>query len=367
VKNDATLSGFNLGDGLRTVNGTDFWVPYSLFAGRDVSWSDGTLNPTGVAGTPQGPMAYAYVGGTFTAPTYLTNIRQGSTNQDASFNTALTYYEGIQADLAALPTNVVYEIKYTNGLFLNCTSASEIYHLQISDVDFNQVVWYSLSGCTFSARWIIDITGTGSVSFQGEPFQGIVERVVYNILGSGRTITANNGVAGHILSPQNTYSQSQGVTYGILIVGNVLQARQNNKPNCIYFSPVTISTIIVEPVTIGDVTIYVADLANFIAGDLICIGGDCHKIVSGESITNPDGSVGKAVTVDQGFTASHTSDSILSTTTSDYTQNRNNQLVPAGGITTANANTMGMATAQKGGAAALTISSIFVAFFAALF
>jgi len=221
----------------------------------------------------------------------------------SAFDNAKTYFNTIQSDLSGLGTNAVASIIYGDGLQITCAAAADLYHVRVDGADFSGVNWYSTSGCRFTARWIIDITGSGSVSFQGQPFPGIVERVIYNIVGTGRTITANNGVAGHLLAPGNSYTQSQGVTYGRVVVGNVVRARQNNKPNCVNFQAVKVSVKILKPVQLGDTTVYVTDLNNLIVGDLFCINGDCRKIVSGY-YTEIDGSVVAAVNVADAYQAS---------------------------------------------------------------
>jgi choice-of-anchor A domain-containing protein len=223
----------------------------------------------------------AYVGGTFTAPQYLLDRRSDvfpTAVGNARFDAAQAYFTTTQNTLAALGVNADYEIKYGNGLFLTCSASSDAYHVKIPASDFNKVDWITLIGCKFSARWIVDVTGNEDVTIKGQPFPAIVERVVYNILGTGRTINGQTGVAGHILSPQNAYNQPQGVTYGKVIVGNVIEARQNNKPNCKKFNTVTLSAVVVKPVQLGDTLIYVADLSNFVAGDQICVQGACRKL-----------------------------------------------------------------------------------------
>jgi len=186
-----------------------------------------------------------------------------------------------------LQTNAVSSVIYGDGLQLTCTGSSAMYHVQVDGAVLSTTNWYLTSGCDFTAGWIIEVTGTGPVTFKGAPFPGVVEKVIYNIQGSGRTITGTNGVAGNILAPSNTYTQSSGVTYGRLIVGDVLQARQNNKPNCYNFQAVTVSNLNLEPVQLGDSWIYVVDLGVYSVGDLVCSpSGECKKVVGGEITAN---------------------------------------------------------------------------------
>jgi len=300
-KNSADLAGFSLGAALTIAN--DGPAPYSLFVAGDATWTDGSLYPDQ---PPSGDYrAEAFVGGTFTAPQYLQDRRSApftTAEAAAKFDDASTYYINLQSQLSALPTNADAEIKYTNGLFITCAAAADIYHVVIAGADFNNVDWVNLNGCKFTARWIVEITGTGNVFIKGQPFPAIVERVIYNIVGSGRVIHGDTGVAGHILAPRNSYQQVGGVSYGKVIVGNIIEARQANKPNCKQFKGVTLSTIILKGVQIGDTKIYVASLSNFVAGDLVCIQGDCRKLVAGQiADVDGDGTLDNVVTVDQAF------------------------------------------------------------------
>jgi choice-of-anchor A domain-containing protein len=301
ARNSVDLQGFSLG--LALTSAIDGTAPYSLFVAGDATWTDGSLWPDG---SQVGDYySEAYVGGTFTAPDYLLARRSGlftTADANAKFDAAQAYYVQVQSQLTSLPTNANYEIKYTNGLFITCDASADLYHVKVADADYNKADWISLQGCKFSARWIVEITGTGNVVIKGQPFPGIVERVIYNIVGSGRTITGQTGIGGHILAPQNTYTQNSGVTYGKVVVGNFPESRQSNKPNCLNFRSVTISSIILKPVQIGDTRVYVADLSNFIAGDLVCIQGNCRKLVGGEiGDFDGDGVTDQVVSFEDGF------------------------------------------------------------------
>eukprot|EP01119_Soliformovum_irregulare_P010879 TRINITY_DN267_c0_g3_i1.p1 TRINITY_DN267_c0_g3~~TRINITY_DN267_c0_g3_i1.p1 ORF type:complete len:694 (-),score=174.65 TRINITY_DN267_c0_g3_i1:43-1989(-) len=294
ARNDVTLDSFTLG---RNLPANDFWS-YSLVAGGNLAWSSGSLLPDG---SSNGLIATALVGGNVTAPDYLASRLStnsiGRPNVKASFDAAENYFNGIQVELSTLPVNAQAQVQYGNGLFITCSDfTSLVYHVKVDAITFNSVYWYSTVNCSFSARWVIDITGSDDVTFQGAPFPGIVERVIYNILGSGRTVSANNGVNGHLLAPGNTYSQTQGVTYGNLVVGNVAASRQNALPQCTKFNPVVITVKLMTPVTLGDTIIYVADLSNLVKGDQICINGNCADVVKGVYVADGDGWRG-AVTV----------------------------------------------------------------------
>jgi len=192
----------------------------------------------------------------------------------------------------------------------------------------SQVNWYSTSGCRFTARWIIDVAGTGDVTIKGAAFPGIVERVVYNVLGTRRTIIGETGIAGHILSPQNNFELNVGVTYGKVIVGNVTYSNQNNKPNCIKFKDVTVRVKVLKPALQSDTTIYVVGLESLIVGDRICINSNCRIVVSGEFVDlEGDGNYVGAVTIDQAFNVQVESGDFLSAIVTDpATANRDTPL-----------------------------------------
>jgi len=231
--------------------------------------------------------AWAVVNGMFNASNYLLPRQISNvTNAGAAFDSAQSYYQSVQDALAALPINANARIIYTDGLEITCNSFTDLYHVAIDATTYSTVNWFSLIGCRFSAAWVIDVTGSGDVTIKGQPFPAIVERAVYNILGTGRTISGQTGIAGHILSPGNTYTSSAGLVYGNLIVGDIATVLQVRKPNCINFADVTISTKVTKAVVVGDTTIYVADLAQFIVGDVICITGDCRTVVSGEFVAD---------------------------------------------------------------------------------
>jgi hypothetical protein len=233
----------------------------------------------------------------------------------SAFDTAKAYYQAVASQLAGIPTNAVHEIKYGNGMFITCSAPSQLYHIKIPAADLSSVDWYSLSGCTFSARWVIDIIGEEDVTIKGQPFPGIVERVIFNVLGNGRTVTGATGVSGHLLAPGNSYTSSAGVSYGLLVANNVVTSLHNALPNCKSFKPVLISTYTTSTVSIGSTTIHVLDVTQFTVGDRICIGGDCHKIVSGEiTDSDGDGNPEQTITVETPFQEEHAPDALVTTT-----------------------------------------------------
>jgi len=244
VRNNAYFDHYTAG--LELTLAANGYKTITALVGGDATWTSGSIHPDGTAPTVSGPESYIYVGGNFTgaATAYLAAQYVGNVTAVASaFDMAQSYYSLTQADLASLPINVSPALMWGDGLQLTCNNkADNLYHVQVNATMFNKVNWYILKNCNFTSRWVIDIVGSENVTIKGQPFPGVVERVLYNIMGSGRYIWANNGVAGHILAPYNTFAQSVGVTYGMVIVGDVLIAKQNNLPNCKTYRPVAITS-----------------------------------------------------------------------------------------------------------------------------
>jgi len=280
--------GYDIGLELRTdnTNGAayDNFVPLSFVAGQNANWPAGTLHPTGNAGTPQGVEENMYVGLTFTGPSYLSDRIVGNQlaySMAPYCDAGRAYFTDLQSKFAALGSNANWVLMYGNGLFVTCNNKDDVlYHIAVDDVTISKVNWYSFQNCNFYARWIIDITGTGDVSIQGASIPGIVERVVYNILGSGRDINVVNSLYGNLLSPNNNLHLPSGVTTGNIVVGNVSSAIQHNRPFCKLWLNLKLNLVVVVGVRLGDTIIFVANLSNLIVGDTICNGGNCQKITA---------------------------------------------------------------------------------------
>jgi len=317
VRNNALFDFYTAGQELRLAS--DGFKLVTVLVGGNAQWSAGSILPDGTQPAVSGPQSFIYTGGEFTgdASRYLASQYVGNVSGtiDAAFGAAQKYYTQLQNDLAALPINAAASLQYGDGLSITCNSRTDnLYHLAVDAAVLSGVNWYATSNCNFAARWIIDVTGSGSVSFQGSPFSGIVERVVYNILGSGRTVTANNGVAGHLLAPNNIFNQPVGVTYGLVVFGDIKIAKQNNKPNCKNFGNVTLTSKLSVGLRSGDKIIYVVDLPDYAVGDLVCIGGECRKVVSGAVASTPKRqSGGAAITVDTPFNFAHSANTFVLT------------------------------------------------------
>jgi len=102
----------------------------------------------------------------------------------------------------------------------------------VTAVTFNQVTWYTLENVNPEADFIITISGTDDIVFNGEPFPAPAGRVAFNIPGQ-RMVVANTGVNGTILAPDATFFQTTGIVHGFVITGSVKNLRQINKLNCL--------------------------------------------------------------------------------------------------------------------------------------
>jgi len=202
-------------------------------------------------------------------------------DKDADFEAGRSFYVALQNKFAAGTDNVVATVQW-GGLFLCCNSASaNFYYVTITGAQLTSITWYNLENCNIQASYVINVAGSGPLTIQGGQFPTITERVVYNILGSNRVITLLTGIAGSILAPNNIYKQTNGVTKGLVIVGDVVAVVQSNLPNCDKFDPVVISALTRARIQgtghargtgVGEyVAVY--SLGSFSVGDQITVGG----------------------------------------------------------------------------------------------
>jgi hypothetical protein len=231
------------------------------------------------------------------------------------FHDAQAYYTGLSNYYAGLASNVQQELKWGDGMYLTCNSKTDtFYHVQISEETMAQINWYHLSNCNFFANWVIDVTGSGNVTIKGSGLPAIVERLIYNIPGTGRYISIIGSMDGNLLAPHNHFYMPGGVSRGFIVVGNVINSRQNNKPNCVRFDPVKIFTRITRPVLVGDTLIFVVDYGNIIIGDTICFNGNCQKVVAFlEGDFDGDGVTDYAFQTQNGATVDIPADSLINT------------------------------------------------------
>jgi len=230
VKNSVQIGGgYSIG---ASITSSDAFSYYSLIAGS-LSWGTGALYPDGSSASRE----KAYVATKdVSVPSNLQSDIEGpcadSSCLTSIFNGALSCYSDLQNDLAALTPNVQVSLKNT-GIQLTCDSpSSSIYVAFIGDDMFAAANWFNLINCGSNADWIINVNGTGAVSFHGGSFPATPENVVFNVLGSGRTISVTTAVNGAILAPRNYLDQTTGVVIGKVVVGDIFFSLQINKPSC---------------------------------------------------------------------------------------------------------------------------------------
>jgi len=156
------------------------------------------------------------------------------------------------------------------------------YVVNIDSSMFDGATWYSVddASCPFGSSWVFNIQGSGAMNFEGGDFPGIGERIVFNVLGSGRTINVLSRVNGNILAPQNTLQQNGGVTAALVIVGDITNWQSGVNPSCVdlqQFSYVLVSTSVN---LVGSSSLQVADFNIAKAGDAFTNNGVQYTITS---------------------------------------------------------------------------------------
>jgi len=150
----------------------------------------------------------------------------------SSFNAAQQCYGGFQFSLSNNADNVAHLIQWS-GLYITCNSAtSSKYYLTLTPAEMTQYTWTSLDNCNTGAQWIIKIAGTGDVTFSGGSFPAPAKQVIYNVIGSGRTINVGpTQVEGSILAPFNNLNQPNVVILGKVVANNIVSL-QINEAQC---------------------------------------------------------------------------------------------------------------------------------------
>lgn len=100
----------------------------------------------------------------------------------------------------------------------------------------------------------------------GDVFPANPGAVVYNFLGSGRTITLTTSFSGNILAPHNIIYQQQGVVIGKVIAGDIPLIHQVNIVHCPKPAPITLVTYSNCPIQQGDTRICFRSDGGFIPG-----------------------------------------------------------------------------------------------------
>jgi len=228
VQGSVTLgSGYAIGTQISTA---DTSSTFSLIAG-DLSWSSGALYPDGSAAAIES----ALVADAASVPSYLQDRVDTCTSSDclaSAFSAAFNCFSNLQSSLNAVSSNVDVVLQ-NSAIQVTCSDSSAYrYVASITSDMLAGATWYNLINCSSNAQWIFNIGGSSDVSFHGSAIPVSADNVIYNVLGSGRTISVNTGVNGAILAPSNTLNQTGGVIRGVVIVGNVEFALQINRPSC---------------------------------------------------------------------------------------------------------------------------------------
>jgi len=138
--------------------------------------------------------------------------------------------------MASKPDNVQKLIQWS-GLTLTCNDASATTNVvTLHPSDMSQYTYVTLNNCNSNARWIVNIDSTSNVVMNGVAIPAGDGAVIYNVIGSGRTISIGwIQVVGSIIAPYNTLTQTGGIVIGKVVVGDITQSSNFDREAC--FSP----------------------------------------------------------------------------------------------------------------------------------
>jgi len=179
-----------------------------------------------------------FVGGAFTGPSYLAGDIDGTCllpNCLASqFNAVQQCYAGYSANWAAQSDNVATSILY-DVITLTCNSESDLtYYISLTPAQLSTFQSMTINaGCNINARWIFNVIGSGDVTISTTVPIGDYSSIIWNVVGSGRTIYLQNSeLDGSLVAPFNSVSQSTGVIKGKVIASDFISSNQINKYQC---------------------------------------------------------------------------------------------------------------------------------------
>jgi choice-of-anchor A domain-containing protein len=239
VRNNVNIQeGCSIGDQTHSQS-TDLTVPFAFIAGGDVVFASGAIFPNGSNVPYPGEAEDLFVGGNFTGPDYLSSIIAGTCYTPGCFNSAFdnlqSCYSGYQNSLASNADNVNSTFQW-GGWYLSCQdSSASSYYVTVAgdDLSSGTITWISMSSCNPTAHWVINIAGTDDVTFSGISFPDTPSNVVYNVLGSGRTINVGaTALHGTLLAPFNILNNPFGVIIGRVITGDIIASQQIGKIQC---------------------------------------------------------------------------------------------------------------------------------------
>jgi hypothetical protein len=196
---------------------------------------------------------------------------------DGQFDAARAYYRALSQSFGSCTPNAVASIVYS-GIEVTCSdpNATRVC-VNIDPAMMAQSTWWTPTNCNFDADYIVNIIGTGNVTFTGGSFSSISERTIYNIQGNRWVFVGATEVRGNILAPDAQYYQDGGVVYGNVIVGNIVRMLQINRLRCHLFLDVLLQTFLEESPaqrkrsTACNNLIFVASFGEFVKGDSITL------------------------------------------------------------------------------------------------
>jgi len=292
VKNSVTLgAGYSIGYMLSTANNQpDNSLPYSLVAGREVSWISGSIHPDG-SGIPfPGNQEDIFAGHTFTGANDLAARVSGNCGEgdnyvegclDRYFDSAKQCYQGYSSALAGQSDNVQQTVEWS-GLFLTCNDAeASVYFVTLTPATMASYTYTSVSNCNFQAYWVINVAGSGDVAITGDSFPAICGGVVYNVIGERTVTVTETSVCGHILAPNAVLNQPGGVIIGKVVANDITMSLQINKHNnCPNPGTVDLPTASTTPAPEGQNYLVVAGSGGITDGDVVTVNGQTNLVIS---------------------------------------------------------------------------------------
>jgi len=235
VEGSLLCNTFNVGAGYTVGWGLPSTDAYGLVVNGDATFVSGDVQPNGNT---------IYVGENFNAPSYLTSRRvpcNGTTIKNgwsSVISAASTNYETLTNDLKSQSVTVSYALSYNTFHVVKFTgkAAQLTYFLNINVNDFNTINAYSFDALANeyvpNGILCINVIGKGTVTFNGGQFpSGFIGHVIYNI-PTATHVVVNTGVWGDILAPYAALNQTGGVIWGKVVVNDIVQALQINRPVC---------------------------------------------------------------------------------------------------------------------------------------
>jgi len=236
IQNNAKVgSGWSVGYFTHSLS-TDLSLQNAMIVGSNFTFPSGAVYPDGSNAYQKEGL---FVGGSFNGPAYLGADVTGSCSSpsclSSQFSALQQCYGSLQSSLQSQSDNVAFGIQWSE-LTVNCTSPQTTYFMTLSSTQMTQYSYVTLNGCSATARWVINVVGTGSVTFTGASFPAANGAITYNVQGSGRTIHVHDtNLNANLFAPFNTLQQASGVINGRVVAGDITASLQMNKAQC--FTP----------------------------------------------------------------------------------------------------------------------------------